>query len=68
MNSLPNLRRLDLSFNKLAGSLPKLPPNSLRRIMPVNALLFFSSSLLFGQLATKKESRTSCQISELFIA
>ncbi|KAB1208426.1 hypothetical protein CJ030_MR7G022716 [Morella rubra] len=38
MNSLSNLRLLDLSFNKLEGSLPKLPPNLLELALKHNSL------------------------------
>ncbi|KAA8545829.1 hypothetical protein F0562_020720 [Nyssa sinensis] len=38
MNSLISLRRLDISFNKLTGSLPKLPPNLLEFALKANSL------------------------------
>ena len=38
MNSLTTLRRLNLSFNKLTDSIPKLPPNLLELTMKANSL------------------------------
>lgn len=38
MNSLTTLRRLDLSFNRLTGSIPKLPPNLLELAIKANSL------------------------------
>lgn len=50
MNSMSSLRRLDLSYNKLTGSLPKLPYNLLELALKANSLSGSLSKSSFDSL------------------